>query len=90
MAWRLSAANQPLTVTLRRSGRRIAVAADQTILDAVEVAGLASPSGCRAGNCGNCQVKVLQGQPEHHDTALSDTEHNAAGLMFIGVSRATS
>ena len=81
--------NQPLTVTLRRSGRRIAVAADQTILDAVEAAGLPAPSGCRAGNCGTCQVKVLQGQPEHRDTALSDTEHNAAGLMCICVSRAT-
>ena len=82
--------NQPLTVTLRRSGRRIAVAADQTILDAVEAAGLPAPSGCRAGNCGTCQVKVLQGQPEHRDTALSDTEHNAAGLMCICVSRAMS
>jgi ferredoxin-NADP reductase/predicted pyridoxine 5'-phosphate oxidase superfamily flavin-nucleotide-binding protein len=85
-----TAANRPLTVTLRRSGRRIAVAADQTILDAVESAGLAAPSGCRAGNCGTCQVKVLQGQPEHRDTALSDTERNAAGLMCICVSRATS
>ena len=83
-------ANQPLTVTLRRSGRRIAVAADQTILDAVEAAGLPAPSGCRAGNCGTCQVKVLQGQPEHRDTALSDAEHNAAGLMCICVSRAKS
>ncbi len=85
-----TAANQPLTVTLRHSGRRILVAANQTILDAFEAAGLAAPSGCRAGNCGTCQVKVLQGQPEHRDTALSDTEHKAAGLMCICVSRATS
>ena len=84
------AADRPLTVTLHRSGRRIAVAAEQTILGAVEAAGLAAPSGCRAGNCGTCQVKVLQGEPEHRDTALSDTEHNAAGLMCICVSRATS
>ena len=63
---------------------------NQTILDAFEAAGLAAPSGCRAGNCGTCQVKVLQGQPEHRDTALSDTEHKAAGLMCICVSRATS
>ncbi len=82
--------NRPVTVTLRRSARRIAVAADQTILEAVEAAGVPAPSGCRAGNCGTCQVKVLEGQPEHRDTALSDAERSAAGLMCICVSRATS
>ncbi len=82
--------NRPVTVTLRRSARRIAVAADQTILDAVEAAGVPAPSGCRAGNCGTCQVKVLEGRPEHRDTALSDAERSAAGLMCICVSRATS
>ncbi len=84
------AASQPLIVTLGRSGQRIAVAADQTILEAIEAAGVAAPSGCRAGNCGTCQVRVLRGQPDHRDTALSETEHNAAGLMCICVSRATS
>ena len=82
--------NRPVTVTLRRSARRIAVAADQTILDAVEAAGVAAPSGCRAGHCGTCQVKVLKGRPEHRDTALSDAERDAARLMCICVSRATS
>ncbi|MBI3368489.1 MAG: 2Fe-2S iron-sulfur cluster binding domain-containing protein [Burkholderiales bacterium] len=85
-----AAANRPLVVTLRRSGRRIAVAADQTILDAVEAAGVPAPSGCRAGDCGTCQVKVVQGQPEHRDSALSDAERDASGLMCICVSRALS
>jgi hypothetical protein len=83
-------ANRPVNVTLRRSAKRIAVAADQTILDAVEAAGVPAPSGCRAGNCGICRVKVLEGQAEHRDTALSDAERYAAGLMCICVSRATS
>ncbi len=81
--------DRPVTVTLGRSGRRIAVAPDQTILDAVEAAGVSAPSACRTGNCGTCQVKVLEGRPEHRDTALSDTERYAAGLMCICVSRAT-
>ncbi|MEO8311377.1 MAG: 2Fe-2S iron-sulfur cluster-binding protein [Caldimonas sp.] len=84
----VTAANRPVTVTLRRSARRIAVAADQTILDAVEAAGVPAPSGCRIGNCGTCQVKVLEGRPEHRDTALSDAERDTSGLMCICVSRA--
>lgn len=82
--------NRPVTVTLHRSRRRIDVAFDQTILDAIEAAGVPAPSGYRAGNCGTCQVKVLEGQPEHRDTALSNAERDAAGLMCICVSRATS
>jgi ferredoxin-NADP reductase/predicted pyridoxine 5'-phosphate oxidase superfamily flavin-nucleotide-binding protein len=83
-------ANRPVTVTLRRSGKRIVVAADQTILDAVAAAGVPAPSGCRAGSCGTCKVKVLAGQPEHRDTALREAERDTAGLMCICVSRATS
>ena len=82
--------DRPVTVTLRRSNRRIAVAANQTILDAVEAAGVPARAGCRAGQCGTCRVKVLEGQPEHRDTALSDAERCTAGLMCICVSRATS
>ena len=82
--------NRPVTVTLRRSGRRIAVAADQSILDAVEAAGVPAPSGCRGGTCGTCQVKVVGGEPEHRDTALNDAEREVAGLMCICVSRAKS
>jgi ferredoxin-NADP reductase/predicted pyridoxine 5'-phosphate oxidase superfamily flavin-nucleotide-binding protein len=83
-----SAANAPLSVILQRSGKRVEVAADQSILDAIEVAGVAAASGCRNGSCGTCRVKVLSGQPQHRDHALNDDEHNHAGLMCICVSRA--
>ena len=82
------AINRPVTVTLARSGKRIAVAADQSILDAVEAAGVPAPSGCRSGTCGTCQVKVVSGEPEHRDTALNDADREVAGLMCICVSRA--
>jgi ferredoxin-NADP reductase len=79
--------NRAVTVTLERTGKRIAVAAEQTILDAVEAASVQTPSGCRGGTCGTCRVKVLGGKPEHRDAALTDTERGA-GLMCICVSRA--
>ena len=83
-------ANQGVTVTLKRSGKRIAVTPEQSILDAVEAAGVEAPAGCRGGTCGTCAVKVLAGEPEHRDAALSDVEHKQAGLMCICVSRAKS
>lgn len=83
-------ANQPLAVLLQRSGIRVAVAPEQTILEAVEAAGVAAAAGCRNGTCGTCRVKVLDGEPDHRDTALSPDQRAKAGLMCICVSRAHS
>lgn len=83
-----STANRPLIVTLHRSGKRVSVAPEQTILDAVEAAGVPVASGCRSGTCGTCKVKVMRGLPEHRDAALSADQRNSDGLMCICVSRA--
>jgi hypothetical protein len=82
------ATDAPIVVELRRSGRRIDVGAAQTILEAVEAAGIAVPSSCRNGTCATCATKVLDGTPEHRDAALTDAERDRAGLMCICVSRA--
>jgi len=83
-------ANQPITVILARQGKRIAVAVDQSILDAVLDAGVPALASCRTGICGTCRAKVIDGEVEHRDAALTDAERNEAGLMCICVSRATS
>ena len=80
--------NKPVIVTLKRSRKVIEVTAGVSILDAVEAAGVSTPSSCRAGNCGACAVKVVAGVPEHRDHALSDEER--AEKMCICVSRASS
>jgi hypothetical protein len=80
----------PITLELRRSGRQVVVKPEQTILDAVEAAGIPAPFACRAGTCGTCATKVLGGAPEHRDSALSDAERDRAGLMCICVSRAST
>lgn len=82
--------DRPLRVTLRSSGRTIDVAAGQSILDAVQAAGIDAPAGCRSGTCGTCAVKVLGGIPDHRDSALGDSEREQAGLICICVSRARS
>jgi len=83
-----SLAGRPLTVTLRRSRKRITVAPAQSILEAVEAAGVPAVFGCRSGTCGSCQVKVLGGEPEHRDAALSELQRSEGRLMCICISRA--
>lgn len=80
--------DRPITLTLKRSGQRVVVAAEQTILEAAEAAGVGAPFACRAGTCRSCATKVLAGTPEHRDTALSEADRTKAGLMCICVSRA--
>ncbi len=82
--------DQPVRVTLRRSGKVVAVRAEQTILDAIHAAGVDAPSSCRNGTCGTCAAKVVSGTPDHRDSALTAMEREQAGLMCICVSRATS
>ena len=79
--------DQPVFVTLSRSGKVIEVPADTSILDAVQAAGVKAPASCRIGNCGTCAVDVLAGTPDHRDEALSE-EERAQGRMCICVSRA--
>ncbi|MDT9002453.1 2Fe-2S iron-sulfur cluster-binding protein [Paucibacter sp. APW11] len=80
-----------ITVHRRRVGQNgteavdVPVAAGQSLLDAVEAAGLPAQSGCRAGSCGQCAVQVLSGRPEHRDSALSPAER-AAGRLCLCVS----
>ncbi|MFB7592699.1 PDR/VanB family oxidoreductase [Streptomyces sp. NPDC056169] len=72
-------------VELRRSGRTVTVAADQSVLAAVreEVPGLMY--SCRQGFCGTCQQRVLEGEIDHRDELLTDAERDDS--MLICVSR---
>jgi ferredoxin-NADP reductase/predicted pyridoxine 5'-phosphate oxidase superfamily flavin-nucleotide-binding protein len=81
---------KPIQVELRRSAKLLEVAADQTILDAMLEAGVNSAYSCGAGNCKTCAVKVLSGEPEHRDSALSTAERTDYQLMCPCVSRAKS
>lgn len=77
-------------VILNKSGLSIQIGADQTILDALEQAGVHAPSSCRNGVCGTCETRVLEGVPDHRDKVLSDAERAAGNTMMICCSRATT
>jgi ferredoxin-NADP reductase len=76
---------EPFTLRLAKSGIEIAVGADQTMLAAIEAAGVDAPSLCRGGACGVCMAPVLDGIPEHRDHYLSPAER--ASFVMPCVSR---
>jgi ferredoxin-NADP reductase/predicted pyridoxine 5'-phosphate oxidase superfamily flavin-nucleotide-binding protein len=80
--------SKPIQVELRRSGKQIKVAADQSILDAILDAGINALYSCRSGSCRTCAVKLLDGEPDHRDAALSETERKQDQLFCPCVSRA--
>ena len=82
------AGGAPFVAVLKRSGVEIHVPEDQTLLEAIEAAGVEPPSLCRGGACGQCMTEVLEGEPEHRDHYLSAEEHAAGRAMMICVSRA--
>jgi ferredoxin-NADP reductase len=79
---------KPIQVELRRSGKQIEVTGDQSILDAMLDAGIEATYSCRTGSCKTCALKLLEGEPDHRDAALSETEREQDQLFCPCVSRA--
>lgn len=84
------AAQHGFDVELRRSGRVVQVPPDRSILDVLQEVGVHIDSSCREGVCGSCETAVLEGDVDHRDCVLSETERTANKSMMICVSRCRS
>lgn len=80
----------PFEVELKSTGQVVTVAPGQSIIDALEAAGVDVLYDCRRGDCGICQCDVIEGVPDHRDVILSDAEKASGKVMQICVSRAKS
>jgi CDP-4-dehydro-6-deoxyglucose reductase len=49
------------TIRLQPSGHEVICDSGDTVLSALEKAGYIMPNNCRAGACGECKTKVLDG-----------------------------
>jgi ferredoxin-NADP reductase len=78
------------TVRLDYSGIEVSVGAGQSIVQAVEAAGVEVMTSCREGTCGTCETAVISGLPDHRDSVLSDEEHATNEVMMICCSRSLS
>jgi ferredoxin-NADP reductase len=61
-------------VRCARSGLAMQAAPGQTLLEAAESAGVCIDSLCRAGVCGTCRTRVVNGQVDCDSTALGDAD----------------
>jgi len=74
-------------IELAGTGKTLTVAPEQSIIDALEEAGIDVEFSCQEGTCGTCETAVLDGVPDHRDSILTDEEKAQNDTMFICVSR---
>ena len=77
-------------VRCARSAKSIQVRPGQTILQALLDEGVQVSYACEEGICGSCEVPVLEGQPEHRDSLLTQQERDAGKTMMVCCSGAKS
>ena len=78
--------NSAFDVVLNKSGERVQVPANLSILDALRACGHSVSSSCESGTCGSCRTGLLAGQAEHRDLVLRPDEQ--ARHIMVCVSRA--
>jgi vanillate O-demethylase ferredoxin subunit len=71
------------TVELAKSKRSITVQPGQTMLQALQDAGLKIKVSCEQGICGTCETRVIAGTPDHRDMILSDEEKASNETMMV-------
>jgi vanillate O-demethylase ferredoxin subunit len=71
------------TVELARSHKTLTVPEGKTILDCLIEIQVEPPFSCREGVCGTCEVRVLDGTPDHRDLVLTDAERAAGDRMMV-------
>lgn len=79
--------NTVFDVVLKSSGATFTIPATKSILDVLIEAGLDPMYDCMRGECGICQVTVLEGEVDHRDVILSNAERASGKVMQICVSR---
>ncbi|MGK6310805.1 PDR/VanB family oxidoreductase [Variovorax sp. DT-64] len=77
-------------IQLARSGRSVMVGPEVSTLDALLDAGVDVDYSCRQGICGACEVRVVQGIPDHRDEILTTAERATNKTMMVCCSRACS
>jgi ferredoxin-NADP reductase len=79
----------PFLVRLARAGITVQVGEHQSVLEAIEAAGVEPPYLCRGGACGQCETTVVScdGSLLHNDHYLSPRDRESGIKIMICVSR---
>lgn len=77
-------------VEFAQSGVTLTIPPDRSIIEVADEAGVPVIYNCEEGTCGVCETPVLDGEPDHRDSVLTEQERQAGSCMMICVSRARS
>lgn len=77
-------------IDLARSAMTLSVPAGKTILEVLRENGINMGSSCEQGACGTCRCGVIEGEVNHQDVYLGQTEKDAGNSIMTCVSRAAS
>ena len=80
--------NRPFRIRLAQSGKVFTVPADNSIVQVLRKHGIEVDTNCEEGYCGTCLTRYLEGQPEHRDIVLDDSDR--ANYVLICCARAVS
>lgn len=86
----LSGTEGGFQIRIASSGRVIPVAADQSVLAALNAHGVEVPVSCEQGVCGTCVTRVLEGEPDHRDMYFTEAEKAKNDQMTVCCSRSKS
>ena len=73
-------------VQLARSGKLLRVEPGTRLIDALRAGGVDIPSNCEQGICATCEVTVIEGDIEHRDSVLTESERKVGKSMMACVS----
>lgn len=83
-------ASKAFDVALKKSGKTVHVAENQSIVEALAGVGIKIKVSCEQGVCGTCLCNVLDGTPDHRDVFLTDEEKADNDQILLCCSRAFS
>ena len=85
-----TAANKSFEIELARSGKVLQVKPDQSILEVLRNEGFTVKTMCEEGLCGSCEVGLLDGEADHRDSVLTESEKQEQNVLMVCCSRALS
>lgn len=78
-----TARDNEFTLVLARSNKELEVNEGESILEVLTRNDVRVKYMCSEGVCGSCEVRVLEGTPDHRDSVLSDAEKSANDTMMV-------
>lgn len=82
-----AAENRPFTIRLVRSGLDLDVPADRTIVEVLRENDVFVETSCEEGYCGTCLTRYVDGEPEHRDSVLDESDRREFVLVCCARSR---